>query len=78
MSLARQLSMEFAGVIAYLHSPALGLWEKATALKRDEIVVFEVMASLANRTGWRRQRSILEQQFGQDRIMIRALSCIEL
>ena len=78
LMLARELSQEFGGVTAYLHSPALGLWKKGTALKRDEIVVFEVMVGRANRTHWSRRRRNLERQFGQERIVIRALPYVEL
>jgi hypothetical protein len=39
---------------------------------RDEIVVFEVMASELDRDWWRAYRTALERRFRQDTIIIRA------
>jgi hypothetical protein len=49
LALATDLRHTFGGVTAYLHSPAVGVWKQKRSLRRDEVIVFEVMVHRANR-----------------------------
>ncbi len=51
-TIARELTKEFGGVTAFLHSPALGLWRKKGTVHRDEVVVFEIMVPRLSRAYW--------------------------
>jgi hypothetical protein len=44
-------------------------------LKRDDIIVFEVMVQELKKTWWSRYRKELEARFRQDAILIRAQKC---
>jgi len=68
------LAEEYGGVTAYTRSPALGMWRAAPdKLDRDEVVVYEVMVSSANKSSWAATRRRLEKAFRQDRIVVRAM-----
>ena len=73
-TIARELTKEFGGVTAFLHSPALGLWRKKGTIHRDAVVVFEIMVPRVSRAYWHARRRRLEIQFRQREIVIRALS----
>jgi hypothetical protein len=71
--MARDLAKAHDGVTAYTRSPAVGLWRGRTArLKRDDIVVYEVMTSSLNSKVWAHRRRKWEATFTQDSILIRA------
>ena len=73
----RELIDAFGGVTAYFQAPAEGVWEDdAGRVRRDRIVVIEVMAPTLDRQWWETYRKELEQRFRQDTIVIRA-SAIE-
>jgi hypothetical protein len=68
-----ELVEHFGGLTAFTRSPAEGLWEADEGeRRRDEIVIFEVMADWIDRSWWRRYRAELEARFRQDEIVIRA------
>jgi hypothetical protein len=62
----------FGGLTAYTRAPAEGVWESGTTLKRDDIVVVEVMVDSLDRTWWVAYRRDLERLFRQDQIVLRA------
>lgn len=64
----------FGGITVYKRSPAEGLTTETRRVVRDEIVIFEVMTARLNKRWWKRYRAELEQQFRQDRIVVRASS----
>jgi hypothetical protein len=73
-STAKQLAKEFGGVTAYTRAPAQGLWRRSGAkLDRDDIVVYEVMAPTVDPMFWKARRPVLEKDFMQDEIMVRAV-----
>ena len=67
-----ELTERFGGLTAFTRAPAQGLWQDEGQTKRDDIVVFEVMAEELDAAWWRGYRKILEKEFRQDTIVIRA------
>ena len=67
-----KLTDMFGGLTAYTRAPAEGVWESGTTLKRDDIVVVEVMVDSLDRTWWGAYRRNLERLFRQDQIVLRA------
>lgn len=73
---SRTLAKAHGGVTAYTRSPAVGVWNSRGArLKRDDIVVFEVMTPSLSAKLWARRRKIWEVVFRQETILIRSLRC---
>jgi hypothetical protein len=67
-----ELTQRFGGLTAYTRTPAEGLWKTASEVKRDDIVVLEVMTEALDHGGWRDYRRKLEELFRQDQIIVRA------
>jgi hypothetical protein len=67
-----ELTQRFGGLTAYTRAPAEGLWQTASKVKRDDIVVLEVMTDALDRGWWRGYRRKLEELFRQDQIIVRA------
>ena len=67
-----KLTDMFGGLTAYTRAPAEGVWESGTTLKRDDIVVVEVMVDSLDRTWWGAYRRVLKRLFRQDQIVLRA------
>ena len=68
-----ELTERFGGLTAYSRAPAQGLWaEDGEPPRRDDIVVYEVMAESLDRSWWRSFRSLLEERFAQDELVIRS------
>lgn len=65
------LSRRFQGLTAYSRAAAEGLWRTGKSVKRDDIVVYEVMTNGLNRKWWKNYRRELEKQFKQESIIIR-------
>jgi hypothetical protein len=59
------------GLTAFTRAPAEGHWRDAGETRRDDIVVFEVMAENLDRDWWRAYRRELERGFRQEEIVIR-------
>jgi hypothetical protein len=70
----RELTDKFGGVTAFVKSPAVGLWADDGQVRRDELAVFEVMTETLDRDWWKDYREQLERRFGQDEIVMRALT----
>lgn len=65
---------KFGGLTAYTQSPATGLWEnERNNVKKDSIVVFEVMVPEIDRSFWKAYKRQLEKAFRQDEIVVRQL-----
>jgi hypothetical protein len=72
-AVARELGESFGGLTAYVRAPAKGLWEERPGeMRRDEIVVYEVMVESLDRDWWRGYRRELERRFRQDELVVRA------
>ena len=67
-----ELSGRFDGVTAYSRGAAEGLWRDSGTMKRDEIVVYEVMAKSFESEWWRNYQRQLETRFHQKSVVIRA------
>ena len=68
-----ELTDRFGGLTAYTRAPAQGLWsEPDGSPKRDDIVVYEVMADSLDREWWSEFRRLLERRFAQDELVIRS------
>jgi hypothetical protein len=67
-----ELTERFGGLTAYTRAPAEGLWGTGDAVKRDDIVVLEVMVPVLDREWWHNYRKQMEQLFRQDQIVVRA------
>ena len=72
LKVQRELAERFGGITAFTRAPAQGLWKTEGDTKRDDIVVFEVMAPTLERDWWGCYRSTLEALFRQDHLVIRA------
>lgn len=70
-----ELTRQYGGLTAYSRSPADGLWETDAGVKKDEIIVFEVMVDEVKEQWWRQYRTALEKRFRQDFVLIRVLEC---
>jgi hypothetical protein len=67
-----ELTERFGGLTAFTRAPAQGLWQDEGETRHDEIVVFEVMAERLDTKWWRAYRQMLEREFRQDTVVIRA------
>ena len=68
----RELTEHFGGLTAFTRAPAQGLWKDEGETRRDDIVIFEVMAKELDADWWRDYRRKLERAFRQDTVVIRA------
>ena len=74
-----ELTERFGGVTAFTRSPAVGLWEDpAGRVRRDDVIVLEVMADELDRAWWTRYRRELEARFHQQELVVRAVGCERL
>lgn len=68
-----ELTDVFGGVTAFVRAPAVGAWEAPSGeVRRDDVVLLEVMADAIDHDWWQDYRTRLEQRFAQDEIMVRA------
>jgi hypothetical protein len=68
-----ELTQRFGGVTAFLRSPAEGLWkEQRGPVKRDDVVIYEVMVDELERDWWTVYRAELEKRFRQEELVVRA------
>lgn len=68
-----ELTEQFGGITTYVRSPAEGLWKEGKcSTVRDEIVIYEVMATELNREWWEEFRERLERIFRQESLIVRA------
>ncbi len=67
-----ELLRRFGGLTAFTRNPAEGLWEQDGERSHDDIVVFEVITDMLDRSWWGKYRAELEKLFEQDVIVVRA------
>jgi len=68
-----ELTQRFGGLTAYTRAPAQGLWQETDGPpKRDDLVVYEVMADALDREWWSEFRRRLERRFAQNELVIRS------
>jgi hypothetical protein len=69
-----ELAARFAGLTAYVRSPAKGQWTAPDGHEeQDDVVMIEVVTDVFDRTWWREYAARLAERFDQDAIHIRAL-----
>ena len=75
-----EIAHKFGGLTAFTRAPAEGVWKESDAAhpKHDEIVVFEVMTAVLDRTWWEEYRRDLERRFRQGEVVIRAQAIEQL
>jgi len=66
-----RLIERYGGLTAYTRAPAVGLWKDGPTIKRDEIVIFEVMIRSVDRKWWSDYRNKLRKRFRQKEVLIR-------
>jgi hypothetical protein len=73
-TVAAEITERFGGMTAYARSPAIGLWKEAgeEPTKRDELIVYEVMAGELDVEWWQSYRLSLEERFRQESIVVRS------
>jgi uncharacterized protein with PQ loop repeat len=64
-----ELAKKFGGLTTFTRVPAQGLWKNEGDTKRDDIVIFEVMAPALDRDWWGWYRSILEVLFRHNHLL---------
>ena len=70
-----ELVEAFAGVTAYVRSPAQGMWTSPEGgREQDTVVMVEVVTDRFDRAWWRTYTGRLEERFAQEEIHLRALS----
>jgi hypothetical protein len=67
-----ELTERFRGLTAYTRAPAEGTWKPRSGVKRDEIIVYEVMVASLDVGWWKRYKKRLEKLFRQEQVIIRA------
>jgi hypothetical protein len=68
----QQLLERFGGVTAFTRAPAQGLWQDGDRVRRDDVLLYEVMADAPDRSWWAAYRRELEARFEQQELVIRA------
>ena len=66
-----RLVERFGGLTAHMQSPAQGLWRMGRRLKRDDLVIFEVMVRRIDRKWWINYRYQLQKRFKQKELLVR-------
>lgn len=66
-----ELTGRFNGLTVYSRAPAEGIWRPRKGIKKDEIIVFEVMVRRLERRWWKAYRERLEGLLRQESIVIR-------
>jgi hypothetical protein len=61
----------FGGLTAHIQAPAKGLWRTGQRVKRDDLVIFEVMIRRVDRKWWMDYRHRLEKRFKQKALLVR-------
>src|SRR6476661_1828081 len=67
-----ELLERFGGVTAFTRAPAQGLWDDGQGVRRDDVLLYEVMVESLDRAWWGKYRRELEAKFRQEEVVIRA------
>jgi hypothetical protein len=77
--LKRDMVERFGGVTAYTRAPAEGVWSgPADGAKAEDICIVEVMVSQIDEKWWHRYRADLENDWAQQKVVVRATPFVEL
>jgi hypothetical protein len=69
-----KLAEKFGGLTAFTRAPAEGTETRSGRQRSDELIVFEVMTESLDEAWWADYRKLLDAEFKQDRVLIRAFS----
>ena len=70
----RELAETFAGLTAYVRSPAKGMWTAPDGhTEQDDVVMVEVVTERFDREWWRTYANKLATRFRQEVVHIRAM-----
>lgn len=69
------LADRFGGATAFTRAPAEGLWKQNRQIRKDRVIIVEVMVDEIDEAWWRDYRRRLEVEFEQDEVMIRVTAC---
>jgi hypothetical protein len=69
-----ELTARFAGLTAYVRSPAKGLWTSPDGhVEHDDVIMVEIVTDVFDREWWRDYAGTLCRRFQQDAMHIRAI-----
>jgi hypothetical protein len=66
-----RLVERFGGLTTHMRSPVRGLWKTGQQVKRDELVIFEVVIRRVDRKWWMDYRYRLQKNFRQNELLVR-------
>lgn len=69
----QQLTQKFSGLSVYENSPVNGSWKDKAEVKKDSLLVYEVMSDEIDAAFWEKYKTRLQKQFKQESIVIRCL-----
>ena len=70
----RELAAKFAGLTAYVRSPAKGIWTAPDGhTEQDDVVMVEVVTESFDRPWWRGYAVTLARRFRQESVHVRAM-----
>ena len=70
----RELAAKFAGLTAYVRSPAKGIWTAPDGhTEHDDVVMVEVVTGSFDRPWWRGYAATLARRFRQESVHVRAM-----
>jgi hypothetical protein len=78
LKVREELTNRFGGVTAFVRSPAVGLWKDVNDVRRDDMVMFEVMSNQLDKEWWSNYRTQLQKEFRQEELLIWASDVTKL
>lgn len=73
-----ELTNAFRGVTEFSQSPAEGVWEDDGDVKKDQIIIYEVMVAEFDQNWWRDFTIKLEAKLRQEKIVLRWFEVLTL
>lgn len=68
----QELLDRFGGVTAFTRAPAQGLWQDGGRVRRDDVLLYEVMVESLDAEWWKAYRRTLEARVEQEELVVRA------
>ena len=78
LKVREELTDRFGGVIAFVRSPAIGLWKEANNVSRDDMILLEVMSDQLDTEWWSDYRAQLQEKFRQEELLFWASNVTKL
>jgi len=64
----------FKGLTAYVQSPTEGYWKTGLQVIKNQLMVYEVMATTIDVAYWQQYKKELQNKFKQQEIVVRSLA----